>query len=121
MTTTAAPLAPAEPTPATSAATNTQATAPRGHLGRIVTLTIGGGALAAVAAVAGPFSGAEEHVITGVVLAVFAASWALLAALSSRWTDQPQRWAKVPALVMAVASAFLLVVAPTGKPRGRLT
>ena len=56
MTTTAAPLAPAEPTPATSAATNTQATAPRGHLGRIVTLTIGGGALAAVAAVAGPFS-----------------------------------------------------------------
>ena len=71
MTTTAAPLAPAEPTPATSPATSTQATAPRGPLagsspspspavprrGRLV---------------AEPFSGAEEHVITGVVLAVFA-------------------------------------------------
>ena len=116
--TTTTPLAPAEPTPATSAATNTQASAPRGHIGRIVTLTIVGGALTAVAAVTGPFAGREEHVITGVVLAVFAASWALLAALSSRWTDQPQRWAKVPAVVMAAAAAFVLVVAPTGNEAG---
>ncbi len=56
--------------------------------------------------------------ITGVVLAVFAASWALLAALSSRWTDQPQRWAKVPAVVMGTAAAFVLVVAPTGNEAG---
>ena len=68
--TTTTPLAPAEPTPATSAATANQAgSAPRGHIGRIVTLTILGGALAAVAAVTGPFAGAEEHVITGAVLA----------------------------------------------------
>ena len=64
------PLAPAEPTPATSSATDSPAGAPRGHIGRIVTLTIVGGALAALLAVAGPFAGAEEHVITGSVLAV---------------------------------------------------
>ena len=117
--TTTTPLAPAEPTPATSAATANQAgSAPRGHIGRIVTLTILGGALAAVAAVTGPFAGAEEHVITGSVLAVFAASWALLAVLSSRWTDQPQRWAFVPAAVMAVAAVTILVVAPTGNEAG---
>ena len=56
--------------------------------------------------------------ITGVVLAVFAVSWALLAFFSSRWTDQPQRWAKVPAGVMAAAAAFVLVVAPTGNEAG---
>jgi len=86
--TTTTTLAPAEPTPATSAATDSPAaSAPRGHIGRIVTLTMLGGALAATAAVIGPFAGKEEHVITGTVLAVFAGSWALLARLSSRRTD----------------------------------
>ncbi|MGH9084217.1 MAG: alpha/beta fold hydrolase [Acidimicrobiales bacterium] len=111
-------LAPAEPTPATSAASHTDASAPRGHIGRIVTSTIGGGAAAAALAVTGPFAGAQEHVISGAVLAVFAAAWALLAWLSSRWTDQPQRWAKVPAAVMATAGASLLAVAPTGNEAG---
>lgn len=41
--TTTTTLAPAESTPATSAATKTQAGAPQGHIGRIVTLTIVGG------------------------------------------------------------------------------
>lgn len=117
MTTTAL-LAPAEPTPATSAASPTDASAPRGHIGRIVASTIAGGAIAAALAVTGPFAGAQEHVISGAVLAVFAAAWALLAWLSSRWTDQPQRWAKVPAAVMATAGAFVLAVAPTGNEAG---
>jgi len=120
MTITATPLAPADPTPATSADTDIEASAPRGHIGRIVTLTIVGGAVAALLAVVGPFAGAEEHVVTGSVLAVFATSWALLAHLSSRRTDQPQRWAKVPAVAMAVAAAFVLVVAPTGNGGGWL-
>jgi pimeloyl-ACP methyl ester carboxylesterase len=93
-------------------------TTPRGHIGRIVTLTIVGGAVASLAAVIGPFAGAEEHVVTGTVLAGFAASWALLAALTSRWTDQPQRWAKVPAAVMALAATILLTVAPSGNEAG---
>jgi pimeloyl-ACP methyl ester carboxylesterase len=117
--TTTTTLAPAEPTPATCAATASETgSAPRGHIGRIVTLTILGGAIAAVAAVTGPFAGAEEHVITGSVLLVFAASWALLAVLTTRRTDQPQRWAYAPAAVMAVAALTILVVAPTGNELG---
>jgi pimeloyl-ACP methyl ester carboxylesterase len=84
-----------------------------------VTATILGGLLASVLAVTvGPFVGAEEHVTTGVVLAIFAASWALLALLTTRWTDQPQRWANVPAVVMGVAAVSILVVAPTGNEGG---
>jgi pimeloyl-ACP methyl ester carboxylesterase len=91
---------------------------PRGRIGRVVTFTILSGIAVAVVGIIGPFAGAEEHVITGVVLLSFAASWALLAHLSRRRTDQPQTWAKVPATVMAVAGAALLVVEPTGNEAG---
>ena len=47
------------------------------------------GFVAAAALVAGPLAGARE-VITGALLFGFAAGWALLAALSSRFTDRPQ-------------------------------
>ena len=50
--------------------------------------------------------GPQEHVITGSVLLAFAAAWAMLAVLSQRWTDQPQRWAFVPAAFMALAGAL---------------
>ena len=59
--------------------------------------------VAAIVLVVGPFAGAQEHVITGSVLLAFAAAWAMLAVLSERWTDQPQRWAFVPAVFMALA------------------
>lgn len=92
--------------------------AKKGHVGRIVTLTMLGGLLAAVAFVALPFAGAEEHVITGVVLLTFASAWAMLARLSTRWTDQPQRWAVVPAAVMGSSAVVVLVLAPTGNELG---
>jgi hypothetical protein len=38
-----------------------------------------------------------------VVLLGFAFGWALLAVLSVRFTDQPQRWAVAPAVFMGVA------------------
>jgi pimeloyl-ACP methyl ester carboxylesterase len=90
----------------------------RGHIGRIVAGTIIGGLVGAVALVVGPFAGATEHVITGSVLLVFAAAWTTLAVLSERWTDQPQRWAFVPAVFMALAGASILVFAPTGNQLG---
>ena len=68
--------------------------------------------------VAGPFAGAQEHVITGSVLLAFAAAWAMLAVLSERWTDQPQRWAFVPAGFMALAGGSILALAPTGNEAG---
>lgn len=90
----------------------------RGHVGRIVTVTMLGGFVSAAAAVAGPFAGAQEHVITGSVLALFATSWAALAVLTTRWTDQPQRWAAAPAAVMATAATAILALAPTGNQLG---
>src|SRR5215203_1115908 len=50
-----------------------------------------------------PFLTAEENVLTGAVLLGFAFGWALLAVLSVRFTNQPQRWAVAPAAFMGVA------------------
>jgi pimeloyl-ACP methyl ester carboxylesterase len=58
------------------------------------------------------FPGAREHVITGSALLGFATGWALLAVLSTRMTDHPQRWAFVPAAGMAVTGIGLLALAP---------
>jgi pimeloyl-ACP methyl ester carboxylesterase len=58
------------------------------------------------------FAGASEPVITGAGLIGLATGWALLAALTTRCTDQPQRWAVVPAVVMAATGAGLLAVTP---------
>lgn len=90
----------------------------RGHIGRIVAGTLIGGFAAAVVLVAWPLAGRSEAVITGSVLLTFAAAWFALAMLSERRTDQPQRWAFVPATFMAVAGTFVLAVAPTGNEAG---
>src|SRR5205807_1676158 len=90
----------------------------RGHIGRIVAGTLVSGLVGAVVLVAGPLAGAREHVITGSVLVAFAVAWAMLAVLSERWTDQPQRWAYAPAAFMALTGASILAVAPTGNELG---
>jgi len=85
------------------------------HIGRVVIGCLTAGLVVALAlVVVGPLAGAQEHVITGTVLLAFASSWALLAALSIRWTDQPQRWAALPAGFMGSAGAGLLLFAPGG-------
>lgn len=66
------------------------------------------GFVTAVLLVAFPFAGAQENVISGVVLLAFALGWAVLAVLSMRWTDQPQPWAAVPAGVLTLFGAGLL-------------
>jgi pimeloyl-ACP methyl ester carboxylesterase len=58
------------------------------------------------------FPGAPEHLITGSILLAFAAGWALLAVLSVRLTTWPQRWALVPAAVLAVTGLSLVTFAP---------
>ena len=84
------------------------------HIGRIVTVSLVGGLVAAPAFIVGPVAGAQEHVITGTILLTFAASWALLAMLSTLWTEQPQRWAAAIAGFMAIAGAGLLTFEPSG-------
>jgi pimeloyl-ACP methyl ester carboxylesterase len=78
------------------------------RIGWIVALSIAAGLLVAVVLVAAPFTPAKEHVLVGVVLLGFALGWALLAVLSVRFSDQPQRWAAAPATFMAVAGLVSL-------------
>lgn len=59
------------------------------------------------------FGGATEPVISGVALLAFALGWTLLAWLSERRTDQPQRWACVPAIFMGVLGLAHLVFQPS--------
>jgi pimeloyl-ACP methyl ester carboxylesterase len=59
------------------------------------------------------FGGAKEPVINGVALLAFALGWATLAWLSTKRTDQPQRWAFVPAIVMGVLGLAHLVLQPS--------
>ena len=66
------------------------------------------GLVAALLLVAAPFVPAEEDDIVGAVLFGFALGWAMLAVLSVRFTDQPQRWAAAPALFMGLGGLLLL-------------
>jgi pimeloyl-ACP methyl ester carboxylesterase len=59
------------------------------------------------------FGGATEPIISGVALLAFALGWAMLAWLSIRRTDQPQRWAFVPAIFMGVLGLAHLVFRPS--------
>lgn len=84
----------------------------KGHIGLIVAGSLTTGFVVALVLVIGPFGGAQEHVIMGTALLGWALGWALLAALSTLWTDQPQRWAVVPTAVMAAAGGSLLIFRP---------
>jgi pimeloyl-ACP methyl ester carboxylesterase len=80
----------------------------RGHIGLIVAGSLATGLVAAVLLAAAPFIPAEEPAVTGAVLCGFALGWAMLAVLSVRFTDQPQRWATAPALVMGLGGLLLV-------------
>jgi len=59
--------------------------------------------------VAAPFIPAEESELTGALLCGFALGWAMLAVLSVRFSDQPQRWAAAPALFLGLGGLLLVV------------
>ena len=81
----------------------------RSHLGRIVAGSLATGLVAALVLAAAPFIPAEESALTGALLCGFAMGWAMLAVLSIRFTDQPQRWAAAPALFMGLGGLLLVV------------
>jgi pimeloyl-ACP methyl ester carboxylesterase len=93
---------------------------PRRRPAVVVAGSLLAGLAAAVALVAGPLAGSREAVITGGLLLGFAAGWALLAVLSARYTDRPQRWAAVPAAAMGVTGAALIALAPGASTLGAL-
>ncbi len=81
---------------------------PRGHLSRIVAGSLATGLVAGVLLVFAPFMPADETGATGAILCGFAVGWALLAVLSARSTDQPQRWAAAPALFLGLGGLLLI-------------
>src|SRR5215213_6095270 len=81
---------------------------PRGHIGWVVAGSLATGLVAAFLLAAAPFIPAEERAVTGAVLCGFALGWAMLAVLSVRFTDQPQRWAAAPALFMGLGGLLLV-------------
>ena len=79
-----------------------------GRIGWIVAASMATGLFAALLLVAAPFIPVGESAMTGAVLCGFALGWAMLAVLSVRYTDQPQRWAAAPALFMGLGGLLLL-------------
>ena len=85
----------------------------KGHIGLIVAASLATGLVVAVVLVVAPFVEAKENVLTGMVLLAFALGWALLAVLSIRFSDQPQRWATAPAVFFALAGLISLLGSDT--------
>ena len=79
-----------------------------GHIGRIVAVSLATGLIAALLFALAPFISPDENDVTGAVLCGFAVGWAMLAVLSTRFADQPQRWAVVPALFMGLGGLLLI-------------
>jgi pimeloyl-ACP methyl ester carboxylesterase len=82
----------------------------RGHLGLLVIGSVATGLIAALLLTLVVFAGAREHVITGALLLGFGLGWLMLAMLTGRWSDQPQRWALVPAAAMGTVGAAVLLL-----------
>ncbi len=79
-------------------------------IAKIVALSLGVGLAAAVLLPFIPWPTVDANFATAMVLLGFALGWAMLAALSTRFTDQPQPWAIAPAVFMAVSGVLLLIL-----------
>ena len=84
----------------------------RGRTRLIIAGSLLSGALLAVVLPLLVFAGTTESAVTGSALLGFAIGWAMLALLSTRLTDQPQRWAWVPAAALGGTGLGLVLAAP---------
>src|SRR6188472_4482007 len=109
-----------EGSPMTASPTTSNAGTPapgkRGRIGLVVFSSIGfvlGLVLTLVV-----FAGGEESEITGSALLALGAGFVLLALASSRFTDQPQRWALAPGIAAALVGLAILLLAPGNRALG---
>ena len=92
----------------------------RGHIGLIVLSSIAVGLVLGLVLDVLVFGGSRETMITGFALLSLAVGCAMLAELSARCTDQPQRWARIAALCFGVTGAAILILRPSGHVLGLL-
>ena len=81
----------------------------RSHVGGIVAGSMFAGFVAAALLPFLPADTVDADFATAMVLFGWALGWALMAVLSIRFTDQPQRWPVVPAIFMALSGALVLL------------
>lgn len=81
----------------------------RSHVGGVVAGSLAAGFAAAVILPFLPVGTVDVDFSTAMVLFGFALGWALMAVLSTRFTDQPQRWAVAPAIFMGLSGALALL------------
>jgi pimeloyl-ACP methyl ester carboxylesterase len=92
----------------------------RGHIGLIVLSSIAVGLGLGLVLDLLVFGGSRETVITGFALLSLAFGYALLAELSALRTNQPQRWARVPAIAFGVTGLAILILNPSNHVLGLL-
>jgi len=81
----------------------------RHHVGFVIFACLTTGLALGLGLAFGQFAGTSEVAISVYLLLAFSVAWAAVAIISTRFTDQPQRWAAVPALLLALLAAILLV------------
>jgi hypothetical protein len=105
---------------AAPASSNPSTAAPgkSGRIGLVVFGSIASGFVLGLVLVLVVFAGGEESQITGSALLALGAGFILLAAASSRFTDQPQRWALAPGIASAVVGLAVLLLSPGNRALG---
>lgn len=88
------------------------------RIGLVVFGSIASGFVLGLLLVLVVFAGGEESQITGSALLALGAGFILLAAASSRFTDQPQRWALAPGIASAVVGLVVLLLSPGNRALG---
>jgi pimeloyl-ACP methyl ester carboxylesterase len=89
-----------------------QAQPPSGPVARIVGGSVVAGFVAAAILLIVVFPGATEATITGSLLVAFSSGWAVMGWATTRFTTQPLRWTRVPAVAMAATGIALIVFTP---------
>jgi hypothetical protein len=84
---------------------------PRRRQFLVVTVSLIVGFLLPIVLALGPAAGGGESRMTGAALLGWGIGWALIAALSIRFTDSRQRWALVPAVTLGVTGVALIAFA----------
>ena len=86
-----------------------------GHIGLIVLGSIVAGLVLGLLLVLGVFAGGGEPKIIGSALLALGGGFTLLAVVSTRRTNQPQRWALIPGSITLLVGIAVLVLSPNGR------